>query len=332
MDAPRFTIVIPTVNRLGCLARALASALAQTVPVRILVSDNGSSDGTQAYLEGVHHPHLVKRRNPQTLPVQAHARQFHEAVATEWVVLLSDDDYLEPTFIAGLERALASHPGAVMLYTQARIHLWDVAYDSMAGPDVEEGWRFLQRFLEGGREPCWCAMALRRSDLLEVGPPPPDWVIGDMYFWVRIAARGQVACVREVLCHYTQVLAGAPSCTSRADLRTWAREATLLGEAMVERIRAGGDAPREAQLRRSASLYVARTSANQIFWNLLGGRPRGAILADIWHDRALFLAVPRVWIRVLGGAFGTRGLVRWAVRLMVARAYRTRGQAVPHES
>src|SRR5262245_50326509 len=54
------TIVIPTLNRLELAKRALASALAQTIPVEIILSDNGSSDGTDAYFRGMSIPANVR--------------------------------------------------------------------------------------------------------------------------------------------------------------------------------------------------------------------------------------------------------------------------------
>src|SRR4051794_23285598 len=99
--APVLTIAIPTVNRLELFKRALASALAQTVPVEIIVSDNGSSDGTLAYLGSLELPANVRRfRHCRTMPVQEHSWFLQSQIQTEWVVFLSDDDSLQPEFSA----------------------------------------------------------------------------------------------------------------------------------------------------------------------------------------------------------------------------------------
>ncbi len=51
-QSPRLTIVIPTVNRASLVGRALDSALAQTYDnLEIVVSNNGSTDGTRALLD-----------------------------------------------------------------------------------------------------------------------------------------------------------------------------------------------------------------------------------------------------------------------------------------
>src|SRR6266404_2674065 len=86
------TIAIPTVNRLQLLKQALASALAQTAPVEIIVSDNGSTDGTEAYLASLTPPpNLRLFRHASTMSVQRHGEFLVSQLQTEWVLFLSDD-------------------------------------------------------------------------------------------------------------------------------------------------------------------------------------------------------------------------------------------------
>lgn len=49
---PQATIVLPTRNRMDLLRQAIISSLAQTVPVEVIVVDDGSTDGTQAMVAG----------------------------------------------------------------------------------------------------------------------------------------------------------------------------------------------------------------------------------------------------------------------------------------
>src|SRR5690242_15942380 len=115
---PLLTIVIPTVNRVELLKCALASALAQTVAVALIVSDNGSRDGTDAYLRSLELPHYVRHfRHEHTMPVQSHATFLISKIQTEWVVFLSDDDYLEPEFAAEVTRLIEEKPDVAFVYT-----------------------------------------------------------------------------------------------------------------------------------------------------------------------------------------------------------------------
>ena len=57
---PALAVVIGTHNRLEQLRRAVASVLEQTtIPVRVYVTDAGSTDGTIAYLEQIADPRFV---------------------------------------------------------------------------------------------------------------------------------------------------------------------------------------------------------------------------------------------------------------------------------
>ena len=110
MNSP-LTIVIPTLNRLELAKRALASAVAQTVPVEIILSENGSRDGTHDYFSSIDMPANVRYfHRATTIPVQAHGEFLRAQVATEWVVFLSDDDELEPRFAEECLRLIAERP------------------------------------------------------------------------------------------------------------------------------------------------------------------------------------------------------------------------------
>ena len=49
---PRAAVVIPTYNRVDFVRRAIVSAKSQTVPVEVVVMDDGSTDGTEAMVRG----------------------------------------------------------------------------------------------------------------------------------------------------------------------------------------------------------------------------------------------------------------------------------------
>src|SRR6476660_9169184 len=95
----RLTIVIPTVNRDYCVARAIESALAQTSPdVDIIVSNNGSTDQTRDIIDGYSDPRLRVFHHATTTPIAVHSNFLITEARGELIVGLSDDDWLEPTF------------------------------------------------------------------------------------------------------------------------------------------------------------------------------------------------------------------------------------------
>ena len=66
---PAIAVIIPTHNRAGLLPRALGSVLTQDCPepFEVIVIDDGSSDGTAAYLADVADPRVRVLHNDQAL-------------------------------------------------------------------------------------------------------------------------------------------------------------------------------------------------------------------------------------------------------------------------
>src|SRR3954468_1959579 len=106
------SICIPTYNRAGSLAKALASAQAQTfTDVEILVVDNHSDDETEALVREAARADARIRyvRQPENVGL---ARNFSACIAEarrELIKFLCDDDWLERDCVAKLVAAL-SHP------------------------------------------------------------------------------------------------------------------------------------------------------------------------------------------------------------------------------
>lgn len=122
----KFSIIITTYNRLNLLKRAIDTALAQTVPCEVIVADDCSSDGTQAYMQdrceemtqaGDHR--LIYHRNPKNLGHSATVNAGVARATGDWVKLVDDDDYLASNCIEEMAKAIALHPQAVLCSCQA---------------------------------------------------------------------------------------------------------------------------------------------------------------------------------------------------------------------
>lgn len=118
MSSPKFSIIITTHNRLSLLKRAVTSAFEQTVPCEVVVVDNASTDGTQAYAEGLG-DQIIYRRNPTNLNHSGAVNAGVEVATGDWVKLVDDDDYLAPNCIEEMAQAIALHPNAVICSCQA---------------------------------------------------------------------------------------------------------------------------------------------------------------------------------------------------------------------
>jgi GT2 family glycosyltransferase len=106
VDAP-VAVVIPSWNSVGLLPRCLDSIGEQCIPLELLVVDNGSSDGSIAYLEekGVRHLSL-----PRNIGFAAAVNLGVGAVSSPTVLVLNVDTVIAPGSRAALVEALDADP------------------------------------------------------------------------------------------------------------------------------------------------------------------------------------------------------------------------------
>ena len=89
------SVIIPTFNRRHTLNRAINSVLNQTLkPVKIIVVDDGSTDGTDEWLQ-LHHP-SIKLISQSNCGVSSARNLGIQHAQTDWISLLdSDDEWLK---------------------------------------------------------------------------------------------------------------------------------------------------------------------------------------------------------------------------------------------
>jgi glycosyltransferase involved in cell wall biosynthesis len=282
---PRLTIAIPTVNRAALLGRAIESALAQTSSeIEIIVSDNGSTDDTQEVIE-----HYAKRpgnhrlrtfRHSTTIPATKHGQFLIEQAQGEFFLGLSDDDFLEPEFAIEVLALFNRHPELSFAYTGCAVHYEDCQVPAVVGPAIEDGASFLAAHYAGKREVSWCACVTRVRSLLELGPQPDDCILGDMFYWTKLAFQGPVGCVPRVLSHYVLLRTQNDNMSHGTPPQVWARESRSLANEVIEASRKAGAATDylshlEADCRR----HIGRSTANQFIWTRL----RGASRIQTWN-------------------------------------------------
>ena len=113
---PRVTVVIAAWNAEGTILRAIESALAQTVPVEVVVVDDCSTDGTRRLAEtrAESDPRLtVLRQSVNGGPSAARNRAI-EASRAPWIAVLDSDDWMEPERLARLLRLAEGHAADFM--------------------------------------------------------------------------------------------------------------------------------------------------------------------------------------------------------------------------
>jgi glycosyltransferase involved in cell wall biosynthesis len=107
------SIGIPTYDRADSLRRALGSAIDQTHgELEIVVSDNGSSDGTRALCEewAARDQRVRYLRQEVNRGPIANFNAVIAALGGDHVLLLADDDWLEPDYVERCLAELAARP------------------------------------------------------------------------------------------------------------------------------------------------------------------------------------------------------------------------------
>lgn len=261
MSAPRVSIGVPVYNGERLLAGALDSLLGQSFgDVEVIVSDNASTDGTEALCRAyaARDPRVRYVRQPRNLgPLANFHYVLHEARA-DYFMWAAYDDLREPTFVEKLAAALDGAPRAVLASCQ-----FDVIVEPGArAPAMGHDWRrfFAQpraRQIAGmitldeydsqkavhiyglaRREPLRRATAAVASVHAYSG-----W---DICTLVHLLCQGEVVIVPEALLHY-RLNAPAP-----APAPPFAPEAA----AEAPRSRLGAEARRAARVLRHPRYYA----------------------------------------------------------------------------
>jgi glycosyltransferase involved in cell wall biosynthesis len=120
------SIGLPTYNRVELLGKAVDSVLAQTHrDVELIVSDNASTDGTEALCRerAARDDRLRYIRQPVNLGPTANFNAVLEAARGDYFMWLSDDDWLDANYVATCLGALTSRPGVTI--AGGRCHHYD---------------------------------------------------------------------------------------------------------------------------------------------------------------------------------------------------------------
>ncbi|MDO9406431.1 MAG: glycosyltransferase [Polaromonas sp.] len=115
----KITVLIPVRNGIAFIEDALNSILTQTLPhIKLIVSDNDSTDGTLAVLEKYQktYPQIIIKQQ-KNLSMLEHFNKCLAFVDTEYYMLLCHDDYVtSPEAMALAANILAEQPDVSAVY------------------------------------------------------------------------------------------------------------------------------------------------------------------------------------------------------------------------
>jgi cellulose synthase/poly-beta-1,6-N-acetylglucosamine synthase-like glycosyltransferase len=114
MSFSSVAICIPTFNQAVYLEEAVGSALAQTHPCEVWVSDDASTDETPEVMARLlrKYPQIKHVRHKQNLGMSGNPRWIVQQPDTEYIVKLDSDDELHSNYVEKLLQALQANPSA----------------------------------------------------------------------------------------------------------------------------------------------------------------------------------------------------------------------------
>jgi hypothetical protein len=118
--AVRFSILIPTRNRLEYLKLAVESVLRQDAPDwQLVISDNCSEQDVESYVVSLSDPRIIYRRSETLMPVTENWNRALALSEGEHVLMLGDDDALLPGYLRRMEQLIQSFDAPDLVYTKA---------------------------------------------------------------------------------------------------------------------------------------------------------------------------------------------------------------------
>lgn len=241
MDNPLVSIIVCCHNRRLYLEQTMQSVFAQTYrPVEIIVMDDGSTDGTTELLNSYGDRIRLYRQEQQGIAV---ARTNASRVAQgELIAYQDDDDLMPPERIERLYRALAQFPQAVFA-------TGDYATIDAEGKLTGQRWlpgkldeRAAPVLIEDGRAAIlWPRVpAVPHTTLIKTAHGAQvgwfdhefRYACSDADFLARLAQRGPVVYLREVVSYYRRGHAAIWNDDLRANvsrLQLWEKHLRLTG-------------------------------------------------------------------------------------------------------
>lgn len=122
------SIALPTYNRIESLRRSLGSALAQDYPnLEVVISDNASADGTEAYCRAVQSSDVRVRyfRHEENQGAAENFRYAMQKASGEYVMWLADDDWLDQDYISRCMDLHRQYPDTILASGRGVFHMDD---------------------------------------------------------------------------------------------------------------------------------------------------------------------------------------------------------------
>lgn len=142
MNTPQLTIAIPVYERTEYFEEALESALSQTIYCPIVVVDNGSSHNRFRDIIELKNSNILYKKNSKNLGMFANWNLAAKSALTNFVIILGDDDYLNPDYAEKFLATLHAYPDIDAYYT-------DIKWFSDRGQVNPENYKYPFGYIDG---------------------------------------------------------------------------------------------------------------------------------------------------------------------------------------
>ena len=252
-SCPLVTIGISTYNRArGYLPHALGSAVAQSYPsLEIVVSDNCSTDDTEAVVAGFADPRIRYFRQATNIGANNNFNFCLSQARGAYFLLLHDDDLIDPDFVQTCVTSVKGNIGVGVIRTGTRrIDSADVVqhqtFNRVGGLSTAE---FFLGWFSGTTSLYLCSTLYNTRGLQGIGGfNSPKNLLQDVVATVRLAARMGRADVHDVKASFRRHEANSGSA---ARIMDWCEDSMFLLDLMCEL------APeRRASIRRAGFRFL----------------------------------------------------------------------------
>lgn len=234
--APLFSIVIPTYNRAeGYLRLAIEAAVAQNFPdLEILISDNCSTDGTEALVRSFTDARIRYVKHPVNLGPVGNFKYCIEQARGHYWLMLHDDDLIDSDFVSTCVAAAEGRLDYGMIRTGVRLidsngSIREQLLNVSRCQSVDE---FVTDWFSGRAPLYLCNTVFHRAKLIEVGGfVSKKNLYNDVVAEVRIAAISPILNIEEIKASFRR---HEDNRGGSIRLRDWAEESAFLLDEIVK--------------------------------------------------------------------------------------------------
>lgn len=150
----KFSVLLPTRNRLDLLSRAIETVRRQNYDNwEIIVSDNFSEEDVSGYIKSLNDMRIKYFRTDRFIPVTDNWNNAIDKSVGDYVIMLGDDDCLMKGYFSTLSKLIEKFDAPDFVYTGAFLY----AYPGVM-PGVPDGFLRLysnRKIYQSAREPFW---------------------------------------------------------------------------------------------------------------------------------------------------------------------------------